>query len=33
MKIKFVYFMVFWLNVFPVKMGISEVYSPQELLM
>jgi hypothetical protein len=32
MKIKFVYFMVFWLNAFPVKTGISGVYSPRELL-
>ena len=29
MKIKFVYFMVLWLNAFPVKTGISGVYSPQ----
>jgi hypothetical protein len=32
MKIKFVYFMVLWLNAFPVKNGISAVYSPPELL-
>jgi hypothetical protein len=32
MKIEFIYFMVFWLNAFPVKSGISRVYSPQELL-
>jgi hypothetical protein len=32
MKIEFIYFMVFWLNAFPVKTGISGVYSPQELL-
>jgi hypothetical protein len=32
MKIEFVYFMVFWLNAFPVKTGFSGVYSPQELL-
>ena len=32
MKIEFVYFMVFWLNAFPVKTGISGVYPPQELL-
>ncbi len=31
-KIKFVYFMVLWLNPFPVKMGISTQYSPWELL-
>ncbi len=28
MKIEFIYFMVFWLNAFPVRMGISGVYSP-----
>jgi hypothetical protein len=32
MKIKFAYFMVLWLNAFPVKDGISATYSPQELL-
>jgi hypothetical protein len=32
MKIKFVYFMVLWLNAFPVKTGISSIYSPRELL-
>ncbi len=32
MKIKFVYLMVLWLNAFPVKNGISAVYSPRELL-
>jgi len=32
MKIEFVYFMVFWLNAFPVKTGISGVYPPRELL-
>ncbi len=32
MKIEFIYFMVFWLNAFPVKTGISGVYSPRELL-
>jgi hypothetical protein len=32
MKIEFVYFMVLWLNVFPVKDGILAVYSPRELL-
>jgi hypothetical protein len=30
MKIKFIYFMVFWLNAFPVKSRISAVFSPQE---
>jgi hypothetical protein len=31
MKIKFMYFIVLWLNAFPVKSGISTIYSPQEL--
>jgi hypothetical protein len=32
MKIEFVYFMVLWLNTFPVKDGILAAYSPWELL-
>ncbi len=32
MKIEFIYFMVLWLNAFPVKNGILAVYSPRELL-
>ncbi len=32
MKIKFIYFMVLWLNAFPVKNGISAVHLPRELL-
>jgi hypothetical protein len=32
MKIEFIYFMVLWLNAFPVKNGISFVFSPRELL-
>jgi hypothetical protein len=32
MKIDFVYFIVLWLNAFPVRTGISLKYSPQELL-
>ncbi len=32
MKIEFVYFMVFWLNAFPVRTGTSGVYSPQKLI-
>ncbi len=32
MKIKFIYFVVLWLNTFPVKNGISSTFSPQELL-
>jgi hypothetical protein len=33
MKIEFVYFIVLWLNAFPVKSGISVTYSPRELLL
>jgi hypothetical protein len=32
MKIKFVYFIVLWPNAFPVKTGVSLIYSPWELL-
>ncbi len=32
MKIKFVYFIVLWLNAFPVKTGVLLIYSPRELL-
>jgi hypothetical protein len=32
MKIKFIYFIVLWLNAFPVKSGISPTFSPRELL-
>jgi hypothetical protein len=32
MKIEFVYFIVLWLNAFPVKTGISSTYLPQEIL-
>jgi hypothetical protein len=32
MKIEFVYFVVLWLNAFPVQNGVSAVYSPRELL-
>ncbi len=32
MKIEFVYFMVLWMNAFPVKSRISQTYSPGELL-
>ena len=31
-KIEFVYFVILWLNAFPVKSGISQTISPQELL-
>jgi hypothetical protein len=31
-KIEFAYFTVLWLNAFPVKTGISAMYSPWELL-
>ncbi len=33
MKIEFVYFIVLWLNAFPVKSGISATYSPRELIL
>ena len=32
MKIEFVYFIMLWLNAFPVKTGVSTIYSPWELL-
>ncbi len=32
MKIKFIYFIVLWLNAFPVKSGISSTFSPRKLL-
>ncbi len=32
MKIEFVYFVVLWLNAFPVQNRVSAVYLPQELL-
>ena len=32
MKIEFIYFMVLWPNAFPVKNGISSMFSPRELL-
>jgi hypothetical protein len=28
LKIEFIYFVIPWLNVFPVKTGISAIYSP-----
>jgi hypothetical protein len=33
MKIEFVYFVILWLNAFPVRSGISQTISPWELLM
>ena len=33
MKIDFVYFVILWLNEFPVKLGISQTILPRELLM
>ena len=33
MKIEFVYFMVLWMNAFPVKSGVSDKISPRELLL
>ena len=32
-KIELVYFIVFWLNAFPVKSGISHKFSPRELVL
>jgi hypothetical protein len=32
MKIEFIYFIVLWLNTFPVKSGISSTFSPRKLL-
>jgi hypothetical protein len=32
MKIEFIYFIVLWLNAFPVKTGVSATYSLRELL-
>ncbi len=32
MKIEFIYFIVLWLNAFPVKSGIFAVYLPRELI-
>ena len=33
MKIEFIYFMVLWMNEFPVKSGVSDKISPRELLL
>jgi hypothetical protein len=33
MKIEFIYFMVLWMNAFPVKSGVSDRISPRELLL
>ena len=33
MKIEFIYFMVLWINAFPVKSGIFQTFSPRELLL
>ena len=33
MKIEFVYFVILWLNAFPVNLGISQIILPQELLL
>jgi hypothetical protein len=32
MKIEFVYFLVLWLNAFPMKSGVSAIHTPWELL-
>ena len=33
MKIKFIYFVTLWLNAFLVKSGVSETFSPREILL
>ena len=32
-KIEFIYFVTLWLNVFPVKSGVSNTFSPREILL
>ena len=32
-KIEFFYFVTLWLNAFPVKSGVSETFSPREILL
>ena len=32
MKIEFIYLVTLWLNTFPVKSGVSETFSPREIL-
>ena len=32
-KIEFIYFVRLWLNAFPVKSGVSETFSPREILL
>ena len=33
MKIEFIYFVTLWLNAFPAKSGVSETFSPREILL
>ena len=33
MKIEFIYFVTLWLNAFPVKSGVSDTFSPREILL
>ena len=33
MKIEFIYFVTLWLNLFPVKIGVSDTFSPKEILL
>ena len=33
MKIEFIYLVTLWLNAFPVKSGVSETFSPREILL
>ena len=32
-KIEFIYFVTIWLNAFPVKSGVSETFSPREIIL
>ena len=33
MKIEFIYFVTLWINFFPVKSGVSDTFSPREILL
>ena len=33
MKTEFIYFVTLWINAFPVKSGVSETFSPREILL
>ena len=32
MKIEFIYFVTLWINAFPVNSGVSDTFSPREIL-